>query len=32
MRIRQLDLLKYGHFTNAVIDIPGLERRISRCC
>ena len=22
MRIRQLDLLRYGHFTNAVIDLP----------
>jgi uncharacterized protein YhaN len=22
MRIRQLDLLKYGHFTNATIDLP----------
>lgn len=22
MRIRQIDLLKYGHFTNAVIDLP----------
>lgn len=25
MRIRQLDLLRYGHFTNAVIDLPAGE-------